>query len=170
MSKPVKLFAPADSSREAALTGLRLASFRRRSAAFLTDLFLIGIVFLLASVWVGRWLGQLGLLDLDQDYNFTLSFGNWYSTILLVVYFAFSTYFTQGKTLGKMLFKLRIVSLEHERLSFWHCIERALGYGASALELGFGFFQVMWNTDRRATHDRIARTIVIHDVESPSEL
>ena len=170
MAKTVKLFTPADSSREDALTGLRLASFRRRAAAFLTDLFLIGMVFLVASVWIGRWLGQIGLLDLDKDYNFTLSFGNWYSTILLVIYFALSTYFSQGKTLGKKLFKLRIVSLEHDRLSFWQCIERALGYGASALELGFGFFQVIWNDNRRATHDRIAHTIVIHDVESPSEL
>jgi hypothetical protein len=51
----------------------------------------------------------------------------------------------------------------HHRISFWHCMERALGYGASGLEGGLGFLQIFWNPNRMCLHDRIAETIVIRD-------
>jgi len=53
------------------------------------------------------------------------------------------------------------VSLVHERLSLWHSIERALGYGASALEFGFGFAQYFLRPNHRTVHDRIAEAIVV---------
>ena len=58
---------------------------------------------------------------------------------------------------------IRVVSLTHHRLSLWHSIERALGYGASALELGFGFVQFFIEPNRRTVHDRIAETIVVKE-------
>jgi len=42
-------------------------------------------------------------------------------------------------------------------------VERALGYGASSLELGFGFIQYFIHPNRRTVHDRMAETIVIRD-------
>lgn len=57
--------------------------------------------------------------------------------------------------------KIRIVSLVHERMSLWHSIERALGYGASALELGFGFLQYFIHPNKQTVQDRITETIVI---------
>jgi uncharacterized RDD family membrane protein YckC len=42
-------------------------------------------------------------------------------------------------------------------------VERALGYGASFLEFGFGFLQYFIDSNRRTVHDRIAETIVIQD-------
>jgi uncharacterized RDD family membrane protein YckC len=51
----------------------------------------------------------------------------------------------------------------HRRMTLWHSFERALGYGASALELGFGFFQYFIHPNRRTVHDRIAETIVVRD-------
>ena len=39
--------------------------------------------------------------------------------------------------------------------------KRALGYGASALEFGFGFIQYFIHPNRRTVHDRIAETIVV---------
>jgi len=56
-----------------------------------------------------------------------------------------------------------VVSLVHERLGFWQALERALGYGASALEFGFGFVQYFIHPNRRTLHDRIAETIVVAD-------
>jgi uncharacterized RDD family membrane protein YckC len=78
-----------------------------------------------------------------------------------VAYFALGAYLGRGQTPGKRLCRIRVVSLVHERLSFWHAFERALGYGASTLEAGFGFFQYFLRDDRRTVHDRIAETIVI---------
>ena len=45
----------------------------------------------------------------------------------------------------------------------WDSIERALGYGASALEAFFGFFQYFIYPTHRTVHDRIAETIVVSE-------
>lgn len=76
-------------------------------------------------------------------------------------YFGLATYFGKGRTPGKRIMKIRVVSLVHDRLSLWHSIERALGYAASALE--FGFMQYFVHPNRRTVHDRIAETIVVDD-------
>jgi hypothetical protein len=52
-------------------------------------------------------------------------------------------------------------------LSLWHSFERALGYGASALEFGFGFLQYFLADNRQTTHDRIAGTIVVEEGARP---
>ncbi len=62
--------------------------------------------------------------------------------------------------------RIRVVSIVHHDLSLWHCVERALGYGASALELGFGFLQYFIHPNRRTVHDRIAETIVVREKRS----
>jgi len=79
----------------------------------------------------------------------------------LVLYFGLCVWRTNGLTLGKKLMRIRVVSLEHERITLWQSVERALGYGASALEAGFGFLQYFLYPNHRCVHDRIAETIVI---------
>ena len=83
------------------------------------------------------------------------------SVIVLVIYFALALYFGRGQTLGKWIAGTRVISLTHEHLSLWQAIERALGYGASFLEAGFGFLQFFINRNRQCVHDRIAETIVV---------
>ena len=56
---------------------------------------------------------------------------------------------------------IRVISIVHHRMGLWHSIERALGYGASALE--FGFVQYFIHPNRRTVHDRMAETIVIRE-------
>jgi len=58
---------------------------------------------------------------------------------------------------------IRVVSIVHHKMSPWHSSERALGYGASALEFGFGFLQYFVHPNRRTVHDGMAETIVIRD-------
>ncbi len=81
----------------------------------------------------------------------------------LVLYFGLCVWRTNGLTLGKKLLRIRVVSLEHQRITLWQSIERALGYGASALEGGFGFLQYFLYPNHRCVHDRIAETIVVAD-------
>jgi uncharacterized RDD family membrane protein YckC len=105
-------------------------------------------------------LERLGVhLPGDVMIRFTF-FENWYSVVWLVLYFTLSVYFGKSQTLGKRICRIRIVSLTHDHIGFWHALERALGYGASALEGGFGFIQYFLRADRRTVHDRIAETIV----------
>jgi uncharacterized RDD family membrane protein YckC len=128
-----------------------------------------GALFML-SVPMVVLLSRAGVLHLRGTTMLHIGFfSNWYSVAWLVVYFGITTYLGHGQTPGKRLFRIRVVSLAHEKLSFWHSIERALGYGASALEFGFGFVQYFIHPNRRTVHDRIAETIVVQESRSRVE-
>ncbi|MFN7966023.1 MAG: RDD family protein [Acidobacteriota bacterium] len=162
------LYQPPSAIQTESLAGVPLASFMRRASALFIDTVLAGASFGIVSV-AGAVLGsKLGLVTADHiDIKFTF-FGNWYSVVWLVLYFTLFTYFGHGQTPGKRLCRIRVVSIAHQHLNLWHSFERALGYGASTLEAGFGFFQYFIRKDRRTVHDRIAETIVI-DVRRPSQ-
>jgi uncharacterized RDD family membrane protein YckC len=81
--------------------------------------------------------------------------------VLPVLYFGIFLWRGNGRTPGKRLMKIRVVSLVHTHMSFWHSVERALGYGAAALEGGFGFIQYFIHPYRRCAQDRLAETIVV---------
>jgi uncharacterized RDD family membrane protein YckC len=143
------------------LEGITLASFRSRSAAFIIDLILILVIVIL-----------IGLPEAISNYHSGLTkglvvhyetFHNMGGIIALIIYFGSLTYFWKGKTFGKHLLKIRVISLKNDNLTLWQCIERSLGYGASALEAGFGFFQTIWYENRQSVHDRIAETVVIKE-------
>lgn len=140
--------------------GALLASFPSRATAFVIDFFIAFGFFLGWLILGGRIAGRFGLLT--EDVNLKFDFGHWYSLVILVAYFTLTTFWGRGKTPGKWLMHIRVVSLIHERISLWHSFERALGYGASFLEFGFGFFQYFINPNRRTVHDRIAETIVVY--------
>ncbi len=165
-----------ETERMRSLHGLSLASFRRRAAAFVLDIVFGGALFILAGVAL-VYVANDGRAKLritrpasgveqarSATTHFELKFfSNWYSAAWWVLYFGTATYFGKGKTPGKRLLGIRVVSLSHDRLSLWHSCERALGYGASALEFGFGFVQYFVHPNRRTVHDRIADTIVVAD-------
>ena len=123
---------------------------------------IVAVVFMTLTLVLLPWLIRNGWFDPDGQLNLRLSFDNWYSLILIVLYFAVSHFWGNGQTLSKRLFRIRVVSTERARLTFWNCVQRALGYGASTLT-GLGFFQVMWKPNRRAAHDIMTETIVIDE-------
>jgi uncharacterized RDD family membrane protein YckC len=156
----MKNFNAHETARLMELDGVRLAPFIRRAAAFYIDL-IIAIV-IAAGLIVGYTYFTEGYKG-DANYKIDFNFENWYSLVGLVLYFGLATYFGNGKTLGKKLLKIRVVSLTHPRMTLFQSIERALGYGASFLEAGFGFLQFFINPNRRTVHDRIAETIVVDE-------
>jgi uncharacterized RDD family membrane protein YckC len=81
--------------------------------------------------------------------------------VVPILYFGLFLWQGNGRTPGKRLFKIRVVSLVHTHMTFWHSVERALGYGAAALEGGFGFLQYFIHPYRRCAQDRLAETIVV---------
>jgi uncharacterized RDD family membrane protein YckC len=81
--------------------------------------------------------------------------------LIPVLYFGLLTWRGKGRTPGKRMMKIRVVSIVHRHLGLWHSVERALGYGAAALEGGFGFVQYFIHPYRRCVQDRIAETIVV---------
>jgi uncharacterized RDD family membrane protein YckC len=147
------------------LNGLELASFASRALAILIDFAIAAVLFmggLMLSVKLANRYTSLGQDNrhINLELNF---FENWYSIVYLVLFFGLSVYLGNGRTLGKRVMGIRVVSLVHHKMSLWHSIERALGYGASALEFGFGFVQYFIHPNRRTVHDRMAETIVIRD-------
>ena len=83
------------------------------------------------------------------------------TVVVPVLYCGVLLWAGKGRTPGKRLLRIRVVSLAHRHITFWHAVERALGYGAAALELGFGFVQFFIHPYRRCAQDRLAETIVV---------
>lgn len=140
---------------QAKLQGVQLASFRARALAFLLDGALVVLLLTIPSAWAMTQRPSSGPLALSFE------FGGLASVALAVAYFGFGTYLGKGRTIGKYIFGIQVVSIVHSHVSLWHSIERALGYAASSLEAGFGFFQFFTHPNRQTVHDRIAETIVV---------
>gem|GEM_PF-1552058 len=151
--------------------GVVLASMWIRLSAFLVDMALVMVVYFLLGnflkwcgvVFSGMYISEFNHVELkgieaESNLGRLLSF---LLSMVPILYFTLITYFSNGKTLGKMIFRIRIVSLYHSKINFWHCLERSLGYVASFLEAGLGFFQAFWNPNRMSLHDKIAETVVI---------
>jgi uncharacterized RDD family membrane protein YckC len=147
------------------LSGVELASFTRRALAFAIDFAIAGALFLAGLMALAKFANSFTSLGQNnQHIHIELNFfENWYSVVYLVLFFGLSVYIGNGQTIGKRVTGIRVVSLVHHRMSLWHSIERALGYGASALEFGFGFAQYFIHPNRRTVHDRMAETIVIRE-------
>lgn len=80
---------------------------------------------------------------------------------ITLLYFVFFFHFG-GRTLGKRIFRLKVVDLEGKsRLGWYQSFERAHGYVCSGLFASLGFWQVLWNKKGLSMHDKIADTTVI---------
>jgi len=152
-------FQSAHVQRFTMLEGTKLATPGARAAAFLIDFVLVLVLVILAGLPFAYQQYRSGAVD-----RVVVPFEPFHSLwglLAMVFYFGVATYIGRGQTVGKRLLRIRVVSLSGDHLNLWQSIERALGYGASALEAGFGFLQVLWYHNRQAVHDRIAETVVV---------
>ena len=159
-----------ETARMQELEGTPLASFGRRAAAFFLDILGSALAFMAVAVPIAIVYDRL-----HPGHVTNIVFApigaeghrTWYSVIAFCLYVSVSLFVSNGWTPGKRLLGIRVVSTVHKRLSLWHSIERALGYGLSTAEFGLGFLQFFTNPNRRTTHDRVAETIVVRVVRSP---
>jgi uncharacterized RDD family membrane protein YckC len=150
-----RFFHPHHGNHLDALDGLPLARFWQRALGYFIDVFAAILIWIPLEFLWRRYVLHQSDIELRWDFH---EIGN---IIVVVLYFATLHYFANGRTLGKMLARTRIVSLTSERLGLWQSIERALGYGAAVLEGGLGFLQFFWDKNRMCAQDRLAETIVI---------
>jgi uncharacterized RDD family membrane protein YckC len=66
-----------------------------------------------------------------------------------------------GQTIGKMVARIRVVSADDHPIDAALALRRTLAGVLSAALLGLGFLPALLGSDRRALHDRLARTRVI---------
>ncbi len=73
----------------------------------------------------------------------------------------------KGTSVGKKLFRTRVVMIDKRPLNWWLSFERAGGYAAGLATGLLGFAQVFWDPNRQAIHDKVSETIVIQDGKKP---
>jgi uncharacterized RDD family membrane protein YckC len=162
MRRSLALYHGHETARMEQLEGAPLASFGARAAAFAIDMFIAAFGFVVPAFLGAVVAVKMGWVKHNVHIKFDpLHHEDIPSILWYVIFIAASNYIGNGATIGKKILKIRAVSLVHERLSLWHSIERALGYGASALEAFFGFFQYFVDRNHQTVHDRIAKTIVV---------
>jgi uncharacterized RDD family membrane protein YckC len=83
-----------------------------------------------------------------------------------IVYFSLLPAWWNGQTLGKKLFRLRVVELTGQPLTAMRCLRRYGGYAAGMATGGLGFVQALWDVNRQGIQDRVAHTVVI-DLRAP---
>jgi hypothetical protein len=79
------------------------------------------------------------------------------------LYFTATTAMWQGRTPGKRLFGIRVISLTGKPIGWWASFERFGGYAAGFATGLLGFLQIFWDDNRQAIHDKIVVTVVIRD-------
>lgn len=93
------------------------AGFFLRLVAFLIDMLVVGGIFTILKVF----------LPLDMETRLlSFSLGEVLSTVITSAYFTLMTLFTRGRTLGKMILGLRVISLTSDKLSFSQIIIREI--------------------------------------------
>lgn len=79
------------------------------------------------------------------------------------LYFTLFLAYWKGRTPGKRLLGLRVVRLDGKPIGLWVAFNRFGGYAASIFTGLLGFFEMFWDANRQALHDRIAATVVTRE-------
>mgnify|MGYP001614219874 CR=1 FL=1 len=121
------------------------ASFKRRFLAFLIDTVLIYIFLIVLNLFFS---------PLKQYFiPINILIGILYGSI-------FITY--KGATPGKMLLKIKVVSISYQSVSFSHALLReSIGKLLSGIVFDLGYFWIIIDKKNQAWHDKIAKTLVV---------
>lgn len=130
-------------------------SFNNRLLAYLIDILLISSIssFVLTIYDFFGWY--------DSGANFSLF--NITALVLYLAYFSLLTKFTNGQTIGKMIMGLRVVSFDHEELSWEDVLTREL-IGRYIQKKIMILYLLVFVTKRRETPaDLFTDTVVISE-------
>ncbi len=140
--------------------------FRHRLYAFTFDMFMIALtsklVMFTYTSFIKSYFYQLRY-QVQESLNANLSLIHF--SVLMTVFFSYhfvSFYTSEGKTLGKMMFGLRVYSPTQPRmvLSMSECFKRTLGYTVCYATGFFLFALPLIRSDRRGLPDFFSQTEV----------
>jgi uncharacterized RDD family membrane protein YckC len=84
--------------------------------------------------------------------------------LLAVIYLYFTVFWTRGgQTLGMKAWRLRLVNSDGNRPDWRQASVRFAGALLSWAFLGLGFFWILFDSQRRAWHDRLSETVLVRD-------
>lgn len=99
------------------------------------------------------------LFDLMDELGLGFGWGALYLTITHAWW--------KGTSVGKKIFRIRVVMIDKRPLNWWLSFERAGGYAAGLATGLLGFAQIFWDPNRQAIHDKVSETIVIQEGKPP---
>ena len=137
----------AQKSEEEEKIAIEFAGFRRRMAAFVIDLIILG--------WITGIISRFEGTSLWQDVALLAV-----SIVIPVGYFVWP-YSTSGQTLGKEIIGIKVVAIDGSSLNWRRGFLRYLGYIPSTIAFLLGFLWLIWDVDEQAWHDKIAGTCVV---------
>jgi len=154
------------------MTIYKFAGFWRRLTAYLIDSTVIAIIFMILSVVACvafiagtksaqsmAWLTEL------TDSGGMSAIGMIFLAVYTVFFLAYFTYFhgLNGRTPGKRLLGLQVVTVDGSSISFGIAFLRSVGYLVSSLlfTLPLGFIWAAFDKKKQGWHDKIAGTAVI---------
>lgn len=155
----------------------RYAGFFSRFIAFGVDLVIVNLASFVVTVFLGWIINFFGfdttLSELGGKWSWlntlqqlVLLAGGLFTTLFSLVYFLFF-WVLVGFTPGKGLMGLRLVRLNGQPLTLGPALLRFGGYWVSAAALFLGFFWIIIDKRHQGWHDKLGRTVVIYDWQSP---
>lgn len=158
------------------MTTYQFAGFWRRFVAYMIDGFIMGVISVLFMIIAGiayvagAMSGDGGAMlakmaDPAQMASLTL----WMWVFSVVFNMAYFTYFhgSSGRTPGKRLLGLQVISSEGTPISYGIAFLRSVGYLVSSLVFCLGYIWIGFDKKKQGWHDKIAGTVVI--IREPQE-
>ena len=140
--------------------------FWLRSMAFAVDHLILLFILAIFAV-VGFMAGEMGPrggreIFLYQQARIILPILLPLAMILFLTYFTFF-HGAWGQTIGKMIFRLRVLKTDGQPLTFSRALARTFAYTFSAFPFFLGFFWVGFTSRKRSWHDAISGTMVVRE-------
>lgn len=137
---------------------MNYAGFFRRLGAFIIDCF----VFLFLFIFFGIMIGMME----EMSNNFIIRILSrdlkLFSIILTWLYYAVMESSHHQGTVGKILLKIKVVSINGDRIDFFKATLRYFARYISGFIMMIGFLMPLFTEKKQALHDMIANCVIIH--------
>ena len=152
------------------MTIYKFAGFWRRLGAYTVDCTIIFFIFIILASIASLAFFSGAISGNSKNFITDLADPARFSSIMILTWLffiffniAYFTYFhgTTGRTPGKMLFGLQVVSTDGTLISFGIAFLRAIGYLVSGALFNLGFIWIAFDKRKQGWHDKIAGTVVI---------
>ena len=135
---------------------ITLASFQKRSLAYLIDEVLISVLFVFIIM------DQVPPNLANEQF---IEFINGFLVYIILLKVIYQTFFVwmYGASVGKIVMKIKIISTEDlDKPSLFSAFNRAVFRVIGEIFFYLGFFWAFLNPKRETWHDKIAKTLVVN--------
>ncbi|MCK5897472.1 MAG: RDD family protein [Methylococcales bacterium] len=144
---------PSKKTKPPNIEASKVGFFRRFGAIFYDTLLLLAVLFLAAAC--------LLLFNNGEAVTAKIIIIPYY---LIVSFIFFGWFWTRdGQTAGLKTWKLRLKTMDGQRLTWHHALMRFLGALLSWSLLGMGFLWVLFDKNHYTLHDRLSKTYLVFE-------